>query len=311
VDRRWRTGWSGHLDERAERVAAHRRRVPQLAAVNTIVGTEVELVVHRDQILRVGGGAAGVDVLHEHRSGRRAVALPQFAAVDAIDVGQPLRVGVAGGVDVLDEDNAGGGAVVFPQLVAQAATVGAKEQSAVDIRHVGAFQGFSENGFLVHGAGLPQGPTCSIYQCEKWTPFLSREFWKAIPRRTSRERSTVGQGHFALEPCPGVCPPAVRGSCRNVERLGDLLDGEAGEKAQLDQSSVQRMFYLEASQCFIEADQLVVALAGRQVRQFQVDSRASAAVPVGLFAAGVLSPASRGRQRQKVLTVSSHPDSRG
>src|SRR5262249_1912354 len=54
------------------------RWVPQLAAARAVVGAEVQLVVHADQVGWVRSRAAGPDVLHQDGTGGGAVALPEF-----------------------------------------------------------------------------------------------------------------------------------------------------------------------------------------------------------------------------------------
>src|SRR5262249_55739772 len=130
-------------------------RIPQLRAVNAVIGREEEMPAGHGEIRRIGAGAARVDVRDEDGAGGRAVALPQLAPVRpivghekerAFGVEEVAGVGAAGnlnlspatfgvavgvvgpagtfeigrcraaGVDVLDQDRPGVRSVALPQL---------------------------------------------------------------------------------------------------------------------------------------------------------------------------------------------------
>src|SRR5205085_2313755 len=102
---------------------------PQLLSMHSVVGRKVQRSAHGRQAVRVGVGAARVDVLDQDRAGGGAVALPQLLAVGPVVGREEQRaahgrqatgrrggrkaVGAAG-VDVLDEDGPNGGAITLP-----------------------------------------------------------------------------------------------------------------------------------------------------------------------------------------------------
>src|SRR5262249_25380946 len=89
---------------------------------------EVDLAIERGEVVRAGAPGAGIQILHQDRSGRGAIRLPQLltgrgvegveehraahhGAVDRTRAGRPLD-------DVLEEEGPGRGSVRPPELAA-------------------------------------------------------------------------------------------------------------------------------------------------------------------------------------------------
>src|SRR5262249_18846673 len=126
---------------------------------DAVISREEQLAVEVCQLHRVGAvrivlhvfadiviAEPRIDVLNEDGTGGSAVALPQFAAVNAV-VGREEQLAVnvcqvggaraaAADVDILDHQGAGRGAVTLPQFAAVNAVIGREEQFAVDIGQV-------------------------------------------------------------------------------------------------------------------------------------------------------------------------------
>src|SRR6266511_2078310 len=122
-------------------------RLPELAAVRTVVGGEEESAGDGGE----AGGKAGtrggmprvlarVDVPAQLRPGGGAVGLPELASVRVVDGGEeelPAGYGEIGGssaadVDLLEQFGAGDGAIRLPELAAVRAVVGGEEEGAFE-----------------------------------------------------------------------------------------------------------------------------------------------------------------------------------
>src|SRR5262249_12047532 len=122
--------------------------LPQLVAVDAVVGREEQRAVDVRQAGGRRAGSAGEDVLDEDGASGGAVRLSQFLAIDALvgggedqvaDGGQLIGGGAVGGAaaqsgeDGLDEDGSGNGAVAPPQLRAVDAVVGGEDENAIEV----------------------------------------------------------------------------------------------------------------------------------------------------------------------------------
>ena len=84
-------------------------------------------------------------------------------------------------------------------------------------------------------------------------------------------RTPAAQG--VVQPGAGVAPAAVGGGQRDVEAIGRLLEGQAGEEAQRDDAGLDRIVLRDLAQRLVERQQLL----GRSIGTDRVE--------VGVFTA--------------------------
>src|SRR5262249_1336518 len=118
---------------------------------------------------------------------------------------------------------------------------------------------------------------------------------------------------LTVEPRPGVIPVASGCCARDAEGLGGLLDGQAGEVAELDQLGLGGGFASEARPPPGEGGHGVrrgTRGGGGSLDVLEMDPAQAASVLLGLLAAGVLDedpPHGRGGGGEEVIAATPAP----
>src|SRR5260370_42509574 len=73
--------------------------------------------------------------------------------------------------------------------------------------------------------------------------------------------------HLAVQPGAGVNPVALGGSRGDAQGQGGLLNRKAGEVAERDQTSLERVFDLELAKGFVQGEKILGSVILRQGKQ--------------------------------------------